>query len=135
MSYDHSLFNCATAFNPAEAGDGFCDSCDPDDDDCPNNNVSPCFDGGDCCAWSCEANCASGNCPYECGRDKHTSSRRRSYKSGGYDCVDPRYSECVWGGACYDDARTPGTVLLFGLAITFLVVGVLFCVRFQPACG
>ena len=56
----YRCFNCADASSPASVGDGQCDAA---------NNVSPCWDGGDCC----ETTCADG--------DTHTC--------GSYDCKDP----------------------------------------------
>jgi hypothetical protein len=56
--YNHTLFNCKDAEYPERAGDGRCDS---------PNNIADCWDGGDCCYWSCEANCNQANpCSYEC---------------------------------------------------------------------
>ena len=56
----YRCFDCADASNLASVGDGQCDSA---------NNVSPCWDGGDCC----ETTCIDG--------DTHTC--------GSYDCKDP----------------------------------------------
>ena len=56
----YRCFNCADASSPASVGDGQCDAA---------NNVSPCWDGGDCC----ETTCIDG--------DTHTC--------GSYDCKDP----------------------------------------------
>jgi hypothetical protein len=56
--YNRSLFNCT--LYAQFAGDG---RCDYEDD-----NVAPCYDGGDCCESSCVANCNSGTpCTYTCG--------------------------------------------------------------------
>ena len=56
----YRCFDCADASAPASVGDGQCDAA---------NNVSPCWDGGDCC----ETTCIDG--------DTHTC--------GSYDCKDP----------------------------------------------
>ena len=56
----YRCFDCADASAQASVGDGQCDAA---------NNVSPCYDGGDCC----EMTCVDG--------DTHTC--------GSYDCKDP----------------------------------------------
>ena len=56
----YRCFDCADAGASASVGDGQCDAA---------NNVSPCWDGGDCC----ETTCIDG--------DTHTC--------GSYDCKDP----------------------------------------------
>ena len=56
----YRCFDCADASASASVGDGQCDAA---------NNVSPCWDGGDCC----ETTCIDG--------DTHTC--------GSYDCKDP----------------------------------------------
>ena len=55
----YRCFDCADASAPASVGDGQCDAA---------NNVSPCWDGGDCCSTTCVD--GSSTC-------------------GNYDCKDP----------------------------------------------
>eukprot|EP00966_Prymnesium_polylepis_P014523 335287-Prymnesium_polylepis.1 len=63
--YDSSLFDCSS-YSTEWPGDGYCDA---------DNNVYPCYDGGDCCPASCEANCDDGDsCAYSCGYE-------------GYNCL------------------------------------------------
>ena len=71
-TYDRALFtNCSAAPAPADAGNGRCLAA---------NNVPGCWDGGDCCAWSCGANCAASDCELPCGG-----------AGGAYgECKDPR---------------------------------------------
>jgi hypothetical protein len=69
----YRCFNCADASAPASVGDGQCDAA---------NNVSPCWDGGDCC----ETTCVDG--------DTHTC--------GSYDCKDP--DAPPWPDPHYPDA-------------------------------
>ena len=55
---------CTDAYDSDWAGDGYCNS---------ENNVDPCYDGGDCC----ESTCISAD--YTCGDDPYAP----------YDCKDP----------------------------------------------
>ena len=66
--YNHDYFDCYNA-PVSSPGDGYCDS---------DNNYDNCYDGGDCCPGSCEANCDNGDsCEYSCDHN-------------GYDCkYDP----------------------------------------------
>ena len=74
-----------------------------------SDNVAPCWDGGDCCAWSCELNCnADSPCEYECGRwGPH------NWVKSGYICLDDRKPICLWGGYCYDSLAAPATRPLY----------------------
>ena len=71
----YRCFDCADASALASVGDGQCDAA---------NNVSPCYDGGDCC----ETTCIDGD----------------TYTCGSYDCADPDappvpdpyYSDAAW---------------------------------------
>lgn len=61
------------------------------------NNKNACgFDGGDCCRYTCEVNCAKG-CRYKCG-------------SYGYDCIQNTFcSNCV-NGKCNSMSNCYSTV-------------------------
>ena len=74
-----------------------------------SDNVAPCWDGGDCCPWSCELNCnAASPCDHECG---HWGSHNRV--KNGYICLDDRKPFCLWGGYCYDSIAAPATRPLY----------------------
>ena len=76
---NQNLDNPATNCSLDLMSDGKCDAF--------NNNLICKYDGGDCCRYTCEKNCAAG-CLYECG-------------SNGYNCIqDTLCHNCV-NGDCY----------------------------------
>ena len=69
--YKKTCNDCSGAPEPAYVGDGECDSV---------NNVSPCWDGGDCCAQTCECYADwCGGCE----------------DAGGSNCMDPAHGGAV----------------------------------------
>ena len=60
--YNHDYFDCYNA-PVGYPGDGYCDG---------GNNYPDCYDGGDCCPGSCEANCDNGDsCDDSCGSNHY----------------------------------------------------------------
>jgi len=85
-------YSC-TVSAPWNIGNGYCDYGDYNTPGCN-------YDGGDCCAQSCNY----GNDPYNCGLY-------------GYDCINPQYASCnvtqndlylIGNGNCDDEYNTPG---------------------------
>jgi len=74
--------DCAGASVPSFVADGWCDE---------ENNVAPCYDGGDCCQATCPPNAV-----FTCG-------------IVGFTCADPNAGNCAAGYDCEAITAPPAT--------------------------
>ena len=66
-------YDCSAAYDSYSAGDGYCDY---------NNNYYPCYDGGDCCASTCQDSYSSTYCSWYGGDYCNYCGQN------GYNCQD-----------------------------------------------
>jgi len=125
--YDQSLFDCSHTKMHWDSvpGNGWCDVHKLG---YHTDNIDPCWDGGDCCAWSCELNCNNNTpCEYECGHWGSINPVHSDLSKVGYLCWDDRKPACMWGGYCYDIFASPATRPLYYAWTTtlWITVGIL----------
>ena len=82
-------YDCSAAYDSYSAGDGYCDY---------NNNYYPCYDGGDCCASTCQDNYDYTYCSWYGGDYCNYCGQN------GYNCQDyGTPSDDYWSSSPDDD--------------------------------